>query len=104
MKKEVLKWSARSLAVIYSLLLGSFSFVSLGNWALFFISLIPTLLISFFTFTAWKNEKKAGIGFVVLGLIFIPLFGTFKSWTAFLALSFPLFLIGGLFLLKVEFS
>ena len=97
---SILKWSARILAVIYSLLIGSFSVVSFGNWFIFFVSLIPTSLIIIMTIIAWKNELKGGIGFSALGFIFMVLFSTLKSWEAFFTLSAPLFFIGGLFLLK----
>ena len=105
-KEKFFFWLPRALSIIFILFLGLFaldifipdqplSYYLIG----LFMHLLPNLLLIALLAIAWKWEKIGGILFVPLGLIFTIFFNTYTSIPTFLFISFPVFLIGTLFLI-----
>jgi hypothetical protein len=90
-------WITRFLAVLFICFITIFAFdtpiFSIG----FLIHLIPTFILIITTLIAWKNGKIGGIIFIVLFLISILFFNSYKNISNFLIVSFPLLIIGLLF-------
>jgi len=64
------------------------------------IHLLPSLALVAGLIVAWKRERAGGIVFIGLAVLFTNWFNTYRHPGTFLALSAPLFLIGGLFLVR----
>jgi hypothetical protein len=62
--------------------------------------LIPSLVIIIVVVIAWRWERLGGGLFMFLGLLYIWMFWNPGQWIAYLIISGPLFLTGGLFLLN----
>ena len=65
----------------------------------FLIHLIPNFILAILLFIAWKKEKLGGALFILLAFVFTIYFRTYTHFVNFLLVSFPVFLIGALFLL-----
>lgn len=105
-KEKLLFWLPRSLSIIYILFLGLFALdIFIPNQSLsyyligLFMHLLPNFLLIALLAIAWKWEKIGGILFILLGLVFTIFFNTYTSIQTFLFISFPVFLIGALFLI-----
>lgn len=61
--------------------------------------LIPNFILAGVLYLAWKKEKAGGFIFILLGLGFTIFFNTYTHVMNFLLTSFPVLLIGVLFLL-----
>lgn len=68
----------------------------------FLIQNIPTAILVVALFLAWKEPMAGGIIFIIMGVLFTLFYGTYRRWDTFVLLSFPLLLIGVLFLLNKE--
>lgn len=104
---KALRLSARILAAAYIGFISLFAMDVLGqegSWtdkALgLFIHLLPSLALLIGLIVAWKRERAGGIVFIGLAVLFTARFNTYRHPVNFLALSAPLFLIGGLFLVR----
>ncbi len=100
-------WVPRVLAIVYILFIAllSFDVFSVDASLLeksggFLMENIPTLLLVVALILAWKKSTVGGTMFIVLSVIFTCFFRTYQRWDAFILISFPLLLIGGLFLLN----
>jgi hypothetical protein len=63
---------------------------------------MPAILLIIILFIAWKKERAGGGLFIVMAALFTCFFGTYERWDTFVLISFPLLLIGGLFLLNKD--
>jgi len=104
---KALRCSARTLAAAYIGFISLFAMDVLGqegSWidkALgLLIHLLPSLALVAGLIVAWKRERAGGIVFIGLAVSFTAWFNTYRHPGNFLALSAPLFLIGGLFLVR----
>jgi len=61
---------------------------------------IPAIVLILLLIFSWKEEKKGGYLFIVLGLFFTFFFKTYQRIDTFLLISFPMILIGLLFILN----
>ncbi len=107
MVQRLSAWTPRGIAVFYSVLLSLFALDveddSIWRTALgFVIHLIPALIVLGCTVLAWKKPRTGGIAFLLLGVGFTWFFNTYKDMSAFLILSVPLFVAGGLFLRQAQ--
>lgn len=66
----------------------------------FIIENIPTILILLALYLALKKPMAGGAMFIVMSIIFTLFFKTYQRWDAFVLVSAPLIIIGGLFLLN----
>lgn len=98
------KWAARILAILFILFISMFAFdvFSEGyNWwetlVALFMHLIPSFFLLAVTFIAWRWPKWGGLAFILLGVISIFAFNTYRELIGFLIISLPAFVIGALF-------
>lgn|SRR3989344_8718199 len=105
-KKKAFYYLPRILAIIYILFLGIFAldvFIpnqTLGYYLIaLFMHLIPNFILLIILAVAWIWERAGGGLFILLGLIFTVFFNTYISWPNFLLISFPIFLLGFLFIM-----
>lgn len=102
-------WLPRSLAIFFIVFLSLFALDVFGAGPLgaqlvgFFIHLIPSYVLLLVLAFAWKKEKAGGILFMLLGVVF-TLFFRINEIIYFMTVSYPVFLIGVLFLLHYYFS
>lgn len=106
MKQEnILYWAPRIMAIVFILFLGIFALdvVTPGMPVLsmmvgLFIHLIPNFLLLTLLLLAWKKERLGGILFLITGVFLTIFFQTYLYFINFLLISFPIFLIGLLFI------
>jgi hypothetical protein len=106
-KYSALYWAPRIIGIGAALFLAIFALdvfsegYQLGELLVaLFIHLIPSLVIIIVLVIAWRWERFGGGLFIFLGLLYIWLFWNPGRWIAFLVISGPLFISGGLFLLN----
>lgn len=106
-QKVLTIWFPRVLAIIYTLFIAllSFDVFSMDGSIIekmggLLIENIPTILLLIALFFAWKKPITGGAIFIVLSILFTFFFKTYQRWDAFVLISFPLLLVGGLFLLN----
>lgn len=99
-----LYWLPRILAITFALFLAIFAldvFIP-GQPVMYYLTaltmhLLPNSIILGLLLVAWKFEKLGGILFILFGVISIIFFDTYSHIINFVIVSFPFFLIGGLF-------
>ncbi|MFA5086637.1 MAG: hypothetical protein WC468_03590 [Candidatus Paceibacterota bacterium] len=101
---KALYWLPRAIVILFILFFSLFSLdvFSEGGTALekaggFLIHNIPTIILILALVFAWRNEKKGGYLFIILGLLFAFYFHTYQRIDTFLMISFPAILAGALF-------
>ena len=108
MKKEtVVYWLPRVIAILFIIFLTLFSFdvFSMEGTVMqktlgFLIHNIPVFIFILLLFFSWKRERIGGTLFIVAAIFFTFFFHTYQRIDTFLLISFPLLLIGVLFLKK----
>ena len=105
--RRLLYLTPKVLAIIFILFLSLFALdvFSMEGTILekiggFLIHLLPNFILLAILFVAWRFEKIGGILFILAGIIFTLFFRTYQQIMSILLVSFPLFLIGFLFLLN----
>jgi len=106
-----LKWAARVMGVLYTTLFFLFALFSgaeqlgggLKGIILNFPNTLPWVILGIFIWIAWKEEFIGGSIIAFFGLITIFFFDTYKNIIAFMIISFPLLLIGALFIINHHF-
>jgi hypothetical protein len=105
--RSALYWAPRFLGIAAALFLAIFALDVFGEGYPFgellialFMHLIPSLVIIIVLTISWRWERLGGGLFIFLGLLYIWLFWNPGRWLAYLLISGPLFLTGGLFLLN----
>jgi hypothetical protein len=99
-------WAPRVLGVLFAGFVSIFALDVFGQgygfWgtiAALFMHLIPTMIVLVALAIAWRWEALGGILFIALGAWYLTSWPRFH-WSAYLAISGPLVLIGGLFLIR----
>jgi hypothetical protein len=104
--KRILFWTPRLLSILFAIFISLFALDVFGEgytfWATILallMHLIPTGIVLLALALAWRRERIGGLLFIGLGLLYLVRFQG-QHWSAYLALSGPLFLIGVFFLLN----
>ena len=104
--KRFLFWAPRVLTIVFILFLGLFALdvfqEGYGFWGTLvalFMHLIPNLVLLVILLIAWHREWVGAIAFAGLGLFYLVMTWGRFHWSAYLAISGPLFLAGVLFLM-----
>jgi hypothetical protein len=106
MGRKILFWAPRILAILYIVFISLFALDVFGEdygflvtiWALL-MHLIPSFVLLAGLLIAWKRPFAGGMFFLLLALLFTVFFHTYRRPDAFMLLTFPLLLLGALFLL-----
>ncbi|MBP9718912.1 MAG: hypothetical protein KBD46_00390 [Candidatus Levybacteria bacterium] len=98
------------MAIVFIGFLGIFAFdvfvTGKSIWEMmtaFLIHLIPNFILIIALFIAWKKEELGGFLFILVGLFFTAFFQTYKLFSTFMLISFPVCMIGVLFLVHATF-
>lgn len=105
--KRFLYWSPRILCIAYALFLSLFALDVFGQGYTFgetllalLIHLVPVYIVVIVLILAWRWDWVGAVVFTALAAAYIAVgWGEFH-WSAYLAISGPLVLVGGLFLLS----
>ena len=96
----------RTLAIIYIAFISLFAldvfgegYGFFGTMLALFMHLIPSFILIACLALAWKKPKIGGAIFVALGIVFTFFFRTYRELGVFLMISFPLLVVGGLFII-----
>lgn len=99
-------WLPRVLGVLFILFLALFAldvFIpgkTIGYYFVaLFIHLIPNFVLLALLLFSWKYEKMGGVIFILLGVLSTVFFFNDGIYIDILVLSFPIFVVGMLFLL-----
>ena len=102
--KRLLIWIARGFAILFILFISMFAldvFSEGYNWWETFVALFMHLIPSYFliavTVIAWRRPALGGILFILLGIISIVAFNTYREFIGFMIITMPSFIIGALF-------
>ena len=101
---RILYWAPRVLGIMFAAFISIFAFDVLGEGYTFWetvvallMHLIPTAVILLAVVIGWRWEWLGGLLFIALGIVYILVFRE-GDLIAYLLISGPLFLVGGLFL------
>jgi hypothetical protein len=92
-------WLPRILTILYAIFISVFSFEAPEIFGPF-TQLIPPAIVLVALLLARKNDSFGSILFFFIGIVFTIFFNTLSDMALFFAISFPLFLIAGLFSFK----
>jgi len=105
MKTHKLIWIPRVLAIVFIVILSLFGLdvfsedspflEKLGG---FFIHSIPSLILLLILFISWKKPLIGGSLFILFSIAFTLYFRTYRSLSTFSFLTFPVVLVGILFI------
>lgn len=108
---NILFWLPRILGVVFILFLAIFAldvFIpgkTIGYYLIaLFMHLIPNFILAGILLVAWRYERIGGVLFFLVAIFFTLFFRTYTVFINFLLISFPVVLIGGLFLLHSYLS
>lgn len=98
-------WLPRVLVILLILFLSLFSLdafsdpASLSQKSIgFLMHLMPSIILLIALVISWKHPLQGGALFIVLGIAFTLYFHTYRFLSSFIIISFPLFIIGVLFI------
>lgn len=104
-QKQWLLWVPRVLAIGFILFLAMFAldvfseYTALGDILVaLFMHLIPNFVLLVALLVAWRWKVSGGIVFLLCGLATIFAFNTTEHIISFLIITFPIFVIGALFI------
>jgi len=99
-----LTWTPRALVILFALFLLMFSFDAFGgNEPLlrqiggFLIHNMPVFAMLIGLWVAWKLPLLGCFWFAAMGVAFLFGFRTYETWLKFFLISFPMFVIAGLY-------
>jgi hypothetical protein len=105
MKTDKLIWIPRVLAMIFIVFLSLFALDVFSGDAPFikklggfFVQLIPSFILLLILLISWKKPLIGGSIFILLSIAFAFFFRTYRSVPTFLAITFPVALVGILFI------
>ena len=105
MKTDKLIWIPRVLAIIFIVFISLFALDAFSGDASFIKKLggflrhlIPTLILVLTLLISWKKPLLGGSIFILLSIAFAFFFKTNRSLLTFLAVTFPVALVGILFI------
>lgn len=90
----ILQWVARITGIFFILFLGVFIF---GISGIDYTASTLLLALAVALALAWRSPLTGGFAYVLLGIASIFFFNTFLNWSAFGAVSAPMFVLGILF-------
>jgi hypothetical protein len=104
--RRALLWTPRVLSILFALFLAVFALdvfsEDRGAWetvAALILHLIPSFLVLALLAVSWRREWIGGVVFLLFGFVYLLFaWGRGFHWTAYLAISGSLFLMGILFL------
>jgi len=109
--KRLLFWTPRVLCILFAVFISLFALDVFGEgytfWEMllgFLIHLIPTGIVLVVLVISWRWEWVGGILFIALGVAYLVMSWNKFHWSAYVAISGPLFLIGVLFLISWRHS
>lgn len=109
--KQIRHWVPRVLAVLFILFISMFALDVFSEYdnileiaVALFMHLIPSFLLIAATVIAWRWRMAGGVLFVLLGLISILFFRTYRDAMVFLLISMPSLVIGILFMLEASWK
>ena len=104
--KRFLFWTPRVLTIAFILFLALFAMDVFGEGYGFWgtvvalvMHLVPNLVLALVLVLAWKREWIGGVLFAGLGTFYLVMAWGKVHWSAFAAISGPLFLVAVLFLI-----
>ena len=98
MARRVIVWAPRLLGIATGLFLAMFALDAIGEPGLaLLIHLAPAAMVAGVVAMAWRFELVGSLGFLALGIAYIALAWGRFPWTAYAAISGPLFLTAILF-------
>lgn len=102
---NILYWLPRILGIFFIAFLGLFALdmFTPGQSILsmligFLIHLIPNFILTLVLLIAWKRERIGGFIFIFVSILFTVFFKTYKEPFSLIFISFPILIIGILFL------
>ena len=106
--KRFLFWTPRILCIAFAVFVSLLALDVFGEGYTFFetilaflIHLIPTGIILIALVVSWRWEWMGAIAFTALGVLYIVIFWDREfSWSVYVIMSGPLFLLGVLFLVN----
>ncbi len=105
MKSNKLIWIPRVLSIIFILFLSLFALDAFSaeapfiqKMAGFFMHLIPSFILVIALVISWKRPVAGGCIWIFLSLLFTWHFNTYRIFSSFLLISFPLAVVGTLFI------
>ena len=105
--KRLLFWAPRVLCILFAVFVSLFALDVFGEgygfWGTMLallMHLIPTGVILIVLAISWRWEWVGGILFIALGVLYLVMSWGRFHWSAYLAISGPLFLVGVLFLIN----
>jgi len=105
MKAEKLIWIPRIITILFILFLSLFALDAFsGDSPLlqkltgFLIHMIPSLILAVTLIFTWKIPVAGGCILLLTGLLFTFAFHTYRSFSTFMLISFPLAVAGILFI------
>jgi len=105
--KRLLFWTPRILCILLAVFVSLFALDVFGEGYGFWgtirallMHLIPTGVILIVLAISWRWEWVGGILFTALGVLYLVMFWGQFDWSAYLAISGPLLLVGVLFLIN----
>lgn len=108
-QKILTNWVPITLVILYTLFIALLSLdVFNSNGSLlekmggFILENIPTILLLTALYFSRKTVKIGGLMFIFISILFTVFFKTYQRWDAFVLISVPLLIIGGLFLLNKD--
>ena len=103
--KKTLTWLPRILTIIFICFISMFALDEFSdpngfwlNLAGFLIHLVPSFALIICLILAWKKPLIGGIIFIFLSVVFTFAFDTYEDVVTLLIISFPLLLVGILYL------
>lgn len=106
MKSNKLLWIPRVLSISFILVLSLFALDTFSaeapfiqKLAGFFIHLIPSFILVIALVISWKRPVAGGCILIFLSLLFTLYFKTYRFFSYFLLISFPLAVVGVLFII-----
>jgi hypothetical protein len=106
MKTGKLIWIPKVLAMIFIVFLSLLALDAFSGdapiikkLAGFFVHLIPSFILTLTLLISWKRPLIGGSIFILLSIAFAFFFRTYRSVPAFLGITFPVALVGILFII-----
>lgn len=105
--KNFLTWAPRLILAAYILFISSFALDAFSEEGTlvhqtgdFIMHLTPAVVTAGFLWLSWRFPIIGGLFLMVLGMVFTIYFRTDRTVALFMMISFPLFLVGLLFILS----
>jgi hypothetical protein len=105
--KWLVFWAPRLLCMLFALFVSLFALDVFGEGGGFWkttlallIHLVPTWIILIVLAVAWRWEWVGAVGYVALGMLYLVMTWGRFHWSAYVAISGPLFLVAALFLIN----